>query len=51
MTSWTIGHTGRFRAACSERACNKLLPMEYSAQTTRRGQDSCRPSAAPARSR
>ncbi|MGO8727844.1 MAG: prolyl oligopeptidase family serine peptidase [Streptosporangiaceae bacterium] len=31
MTSWTIGHTGRFRAACSERACNNLLTMEYTA--------------------
>jgi hypothetical protein len=31
MTSWTIGHTDRFRAACSERACNNLLTMEYTA--------------------
>jgi dipeptidyl aminopeptidase/acylaminoacyl peptidase len=31
MTSWAIGHTGRFRAACSERACNNLLTMEHSA--------------------
>jgi dipeptidyl aminopeptidase/acylaminoacyl peptidase len=31
MTSWAIGHTGRFRAACSERACNNLLTMEYTA--------------------
>ena len=31
MTSWTIGHTGRFKAACSERACNNLLTMEYTA--------------------
>jgi dipeptidyl aminopeptidase/acylaminoacyl peptidase len=31
MTSWAIGHTSRFRAACSERACNNLLTMEYSA--------------------
>jgi dipeptidyl aminopeptidase/acylaminoacyl peptidase len=30
MTSWAIGHTGRFRAACSERACNNLLTMEHS---------------------
>jgi dipeptidyl aminopeptidase/acylaminoacyl peptidase len=30
MTSWAIGHTGRFRAACSERACNNLLSMEHS---------------------
>jgi dipeptidyl aminopeptidase/acylaminoacyl peptidase len=29
MTSWAIGHTGRFRAACSERACNNLLTMEH----------------------
>lgn len=29
MTSWIIGHTGRFRAACSERACNDLLSLEY----------------------
>ena len=31
MTSWAIGHTTRFRAACSERACNNLLTMEHSA--------------------
>ena len=31
MTSWAIGHTKRFRAACSERACNNLLTMEHSA--------------------
>ena len=31
MTSWAIGHSGRFRAACSERACNNLLTMEHSA--------------------
>ena len=31
MTSWALGHTRRFRAACSERACNNLLTMEYTA--------------------
>jgi dipeptidyl aminopeptidase/acylaminoacyl peptidase len=31
MTSWAVGHTKRFRAACSERACNNLLTMEYTA--------------------
>jgi dipeptidyl aminopeptidase/acylaminoacyl peptidase len=31
MTSWAVGHTGRFRAACSERACNNLLTFEHSA--------------------
>jgi dipeptidyl aminopeptidase/acylaminoacyl peptidase len=31
MTSWVVGHTGRFKAACSERACNNLLTMEHSA--------------------
>jgi dipeptidyl aminopeptidase/acylaminoacyl peptidase len=31
MTSWAVGHTGRFRAACSERAVNNLLTMEYTA--------------------
>jgi dipeptidyl aminopeptidase/acylaminoacyl peptidase len=31
MTSWAIGHTDRFKAACSERACNNLLTMEHSA--------------------
>jgi dipeptidyl aminopeptidase/acylaminoacyl peptidase len=31
MTSWAIGHTDRFKAACSERACNNLLSMEHSA--------------------
>jgi dipeptidyl aminopeptidase/acylaminoacyl peptidase len=25
MTSWMIGHTDRFRAACSERACNNFI--------------------------
>jgi dipeptidyl aminopeptidase/acylaminoacyl peptidase len=28
MTSWVIGHTGRFKAACSERAVNNLLTLE-----------------------
>ena len=28
MTSWAIGHTQRFKAACSERACNNLLTLE-----------------------
>ena len=31
MTSWAIGHTDRFKAALSERACNNLLTMEHSA--------------------
>ena len=31
MTSWAIGHTSRFKAACSERACNNLLAMEHNA--------------------
>jgi dipeptidyl aminopeptidase/acylaminoacyl peptidase len=31
MTSWVIGHSDRFKAACSERACNNLLTMEHSA--------------------
>jgi dipeptidyl aminopeptidase/acylaminoacyl peptidase len=25
MTTWIVGHTDRFQAACSERACNDLL--------------------------
>jgi dipeptidyl aminopeptidase/acylaminoacyl peptidase len=29
MTSWAIGHTDRFKAACSERACNNLLSLEH----------------------
>jgi dipeptidyl aminopeptidase/acylaminoacyl peptidase len=29
MTSWIVGHTDRFRAACSERAANNLLALEY----------------------
>ena len=29
MTSWAIAHTDRFKAACSERACNNLLTMEH----------------------
>jgi dipeptidyl aminopeptidase/acylaminoacyl peptidase len=28
MTSWIIGHTNRFRAACSERAVNNVLTLE-----------------------
>jgi dipeptidyl aminopeptidase/acylaminoacyl peptidase len=28
MTSWIIGHTDRFKAACSERACNNLLTLD-----------------------
>jgi dipeptidyl aminopeptidase/acylaminoacyl peptidase len=28
MTSWAIGHTQRFKAACSERACNNLLSLD-----------------------
>jgi dipeptidyl aminopeptidase/acylaminoacyl peptidase len=28
MTSWIIGHTDRFAAACSERSCNNLLALE-----------------------
>ncbi|HEV2370568.1 MAG TPA: S9 family peptidase [Streptosporangiaceae bacterium] len=30
MTSWAVGHTNRFKAACSERACNNLTTMEHS---------------------
>jgi dipeptidyl aminopeptidase/acylaminoacyl peptidase len=30
MTSWAIGHTDRFAAACSERACNNLMSLEWS---------------------
>jgi dipeptidyl aminopeptidase/acylaminoacyl peptidase len=29
MTSWAIGHTDRFKAACSERAANNLLTLEH----------------------
>lgn len=29
MTTWTIGHTDRFKAACSERAANNLLSLEW----------------------
>ena len=28
MTSWIIGHSDRFQAACSERACNNLLTLD-----------------------
>lgn len=28
LTSWIIGHSDRFGAACSERACNNLLSLE-----------------------
>jgi dipeptidyl aminopeptidase/acylaminoacyl peptidase len=30
MTSWAVGHTDRFAAACSERAANNLLTLETS---------------------
>ena len=30
MTSWLLGHTGRFAAGCSERAVNNLLTLETS---------------------
>ncbi len=29
MTSWAVAHTDRFRAACSERAANNLLSLEW----------------------
>ncbi len=29
MTSWVIGHTDRFKAACSERSVNNLLTEEH----------------------
>jgi dipeptidyl aminopeptidase/acylaminoacyl peptidase len=29
MTTWIVGHTNRFKAACSERAVNNLLTMEH----------------------
>jgi dipeptidyl aminopeptidase/acylaminoacyl peptidase len=29
MTSWIIGHTHRFKAACSERACNNLYTFSH----------------------
>ena len=29
LTSWLIGHTDRFAAACSERSVNNLLTMEW----------------------
>lgn len=28
MTSWAIGHTDRFKAACSERAVNNIMTLE-----------------------
>ena len=31
MTSWAVGHTDRFKAACSQAACNNLTTMEHSA--------------------
>ena len=30
MTSWAVGHTDRFAAACSERAVNNMLTLETS---------------------
>jgi dipeptidyl aminopeptidase/acylaminoacyl peptidase len=29
MTTWIVSHTDRFAAACSERACNNLLSLEW----------------------
>lgn len=29
MTSWIVGHTDRFKAACSERAVNNIVSLEY----------------------
>ncbi|MGH9194967.1 MAG: alpha/beta hydrolase family protein, partial [Acidimicrobiia bacterium] len=29
MTSWIVGHTSRFKAACSERACNNMYTMSW----------------------
>jgi dipeptidyl aminopeptidase/acylaminoacyl peptidase len=29
MTSWIVGHSRRFKAACSERAVNNLLSLEW----------------------
>jgi dipeptidyl aminopeptidase/acylaminoacyl peptidase len=29
MTSWIVGHTNRFKAACSERAVNNMLTEEW----------------------
>ena len=29
MTSWIIGHSDRFKAACSERACNNLFTFSH----------------------
>jgi hypothetical protein len=31
MASWAVEHAGRFKAACTERACNNLVTMEYTA--------------------
>ena len=30
MTTWIAGHTKRFKAACSERACNDLIALDMS---------------------
>jgi dipeptidyl aminopeptidase/acylaminoacyl peptidase len=30
MTTWIAGHTDRFKAACSERACNNLVALDAS---------------------
>ena len=29
MTTWIAAHTDRFKAGCSERACNNVLSLEY----------------------
>ncbi|HYH28778.1 MAG TPA: S9 family peptidase [Pseudonocardia sp.] len=33
MTSWLVGHSDRFAAACSERACNNLESEEWSSDS------------------
>jgi dipeptidyl aminopeptidase/acylaminoacyl peptidase len=33
LTSWLVGHTDRFAAACSERACNNLESEEWSSDS------------------
>jgi dipeptidyl aminopeptidase/acylaminoacyl peptidase len=40
MTSWIVGHTNRFVAACSERSVNNLLTMEHTSDIATMFEDS-----------
>ena len=43
MTTWIVGHTNRFAAACSERAVNNLLNMEHTSDIATAFEDTVGP--------